>query len=73
MELRAYFARYPFDDESNTWLPMGMLIAEVRNKFATAGSDPASAFDFMPFRPKGEDLAAEGDPGAFLFKRFKDW
>jgi hypothetical protein len=54
MELRAFYARYPFDDESNHWLPNGMLQAQIAGLLAGKGSTAKTAFDFMPFRPKDE-------------------
>lgn len=53
-ELRMFYARYPFDDESNNWLPTALLTAEVRNKFAGQGAELARPLDFMPFAKREE-------------------
>lgn len=52
-ELRDYCARYPIDDESNTWLPHGFLMAKLSNMMG--GNDPKSAKDFMPFAKMAEE------------------
>lgn len=62
-ELRAYYSRYPFDSESNVWLPHALLMAEIRNKFAGSNAQLASAKDFMPFaRVAEQDPEDDGEP-----------
>jgi hypothetical protein len=46
-ELRAYYTRYPFDDESNHWLPHGFLMAKLSNMLSNG--EPKTATEFMPF------------------------
>jgi hypothetical protein len=67
-ELRAYYARFPFDDESNHWLPHGMLQAEVHNKFAGPGGQVA-AINFMPFAKR--DVSE--DTGKFIQDNWNSW
>jgi hypothetical protein len=48
-ELRMFYARYPFDDESTKQLPLALLRADVRNMMSSAGAQKVSALDLMPF------------------------
>lgn len=48
-ELRMFYARYPFDDESNHWLPNAMLMADIHARFSGAGAERKSPLDFMPY------------------------
>jgi hypothetical protein len=75
-ELRAYYARYPFDDESNFWLTHGMLMAEIRNKFASANSRTASPLDFMPFAKREREEESDMDdeePIEMLQRNWSRW
>lgn len=53
-ELRMFYARYPFDDESNHWLPHGMLMADLHRRFSGAGAELKAPIDFMPFAKERE-------------------
>jgi hypothetical protein len=48
-ELRMFYARYPFDDESNHWLPNAMLMADIHARFSGAAAEKKAPIDFMPF------------------------
>lgn len=52
-ELRAYYARFPFDDESRQ-VPLAQLAAMYANTHMRDGAEPASIADFLPFRPRAE-------------------
>lgn len=58
-ELRAFYARYPFDDESNQWLPHGFLMAKLSNMLAPQGAEAKSPKDFMPF---ARDIEPDPEP-----------
>lgn len=56
-ELRMFYARYPFDDESNLQLPIAMLRADLSGVFSGGKSDK-KPIDFMPFA-KHQDTEPE--------------
>ena len=55
-ELRMFYARYPWDCESNFQLPMAMLRADLNGVFSGGKSDK-KPIDFMPFAKRIEDDA----------------
>lgn len=70
-ELRAYYARFPFDDESQQ-VPMAQLAAMYANVHLLPGAEPATVADFLPFRPKPEtdpDAAFDAAMQAFFASR----
>jgi hypothetical protein len=70
-ELRAYYARYPFDDEANHWMPHGMLMAEIRNRLLVAGSEQKTALDFMPFAQEKAEPEPVSEPRPYSKKQLK--
>ncbi len=70
-ELRAYYARYPFDDESNTWLPHGLLMAKLHGMVGS--QEPKAAKDFMPFSQVAEEPepVPETAPRSYTKKHLK--
>lgn len=72
-ELRAYYARYPFDDESNVWLPHGLLMAKL-HAFMGVKDDQKTVKDFMPFANIAEEQAApepQPEPRPYTKKQLK--
>lgn len=57
-ELRAYYQRFPFDDESLQVVHAQQSALYV-NAHLKDGADPVTADDFLPFRPR-----ADADPDA---------
>lgn len=71
VELRAYYQRFPFDDES-----LQVVHAQHSALYANAhlqeGAKPLSAADFLPFRPQPEpnpDAAFDNAMQAFFKAR----
>lgn len=58
-ELRMFYARYPFDDESNHWHPNALLRSDIYARFSGTGAEPKSAQDFMPFAKAAAEREAE--------------
>lgn len=72
LQLFEYYKRYPFDDESNNWLPMAMMMSFYLNNHKAEDKPPITAQELIPFRPENrvEDDDEEIDFGAAFDEDF---
>lgn len=70
-ELRAYYTRYPFDDESNVWLPHGLLMAKISGLAGSQNAEQKTVRDFMPFVPADDEPVPLSEPKPYTKKQLK--
>jgi hypothetical protein len=66
-ELRAYYRRFPFDDENSIHVPQAQLAALYANTHRAEGATPRPIEDFLVFRPEPEDEPDELDHSILKF------
>lgn len=70
-ELRAYYQRFPFDDESTQHVPAAQFTAAYVNAHRNEGSPPVDIADCLVFHPHPQDNL-ESDLDLKIFEFFKD-
>lgn len=71
-ELRMFYARYPFDDESNHWLPHAMLMADLHVRLSPGAVESKAPIEFMPFaKQRHEEELPPQEPRPYSRKQLK--
>jgi hypothetical protein len=71
VELRAFYRRYPFDDESTQHVPAAQLAAMYANSHRKEGADAHDVDEFLIFQPRPEP-GDEAEMDADIIKFFED-